>query len=139
MAGNFDINEGSDGINDINITPFVDVVLVLLVIFMVAAPIMVRESLKVKLPRTLTSDKSTSSPSIGLSVTREGLILVEGKVFERDAFEQYLKDKSSEDTKPQFLISGDAEAKHGDIVYVIDALKKNNLNDFAFQIERITK
>ena len=53
MAANLTDEDGE--ITEINITPFVDVVLVLLVIFMVTAPAMIKESLKVKLPKTLTS------------------------------------------------------------------------------------
>jgi biopolymer transport protein ExbD len=57
MSSNFDPNE-SDSISEINITPFVDVVLVLLVIFMVTAPMMVKETMNIKLPKATNSEKS---------------------------------------------------------------------------------
>lgn len=137
MAGkNFDPNE-FDGINDINITPFVDVVLVLLVIFMVTAPVMLKESLKVNLPKTLTSDLPTKSTSIGVAITKEGQVLLDGKLLSEESFRAELLRLSKVAPETNFLISADTEAKHGDVVRVIDALKKNNLNHFALQVERI--
>jgi biopolymer transport protein ExbD len=138
MAGNsFDPNEIGEGINEINITPFVDVVLVLLVIFMVTTPIMVKEGLKVNLPKTLTSDSLSKSASIGIAVTKEGQILFGGKLLSDTDIQNRLSEIYKSAPETQFLISADTEARHGDVVRVIDLLKKNNLNFFALQIERI--
>jgi biopolymer transport protein ExbD len=138
MAGNsFDPNEIGEGINEINITPFVDVVLVLLVIFMVTTPIMVKEGLKVNLPKTLTSDSLSKSASIGIAVTKEGQILFGGKLLSDTDIQNRLSEIFKSAPETPFLISADTEARHGDVVRVIDLLKKNNLNFFALQIERI--
>lgn len=131
------LNDQEDGINEINITPFVDVVLVLLVIFMVTAPIMLKESLKVNLPKTLTADVQNRSTSVGIAVTKEGQLLINGQLILEETFWEKLKEYARSAPDTQFLISADAEAKHRDVVKVIDALKKNNLNAFALQIERI--
>jgi biopolymer transport protein ExbD len=74
MAGKFD--QSDDGFSEINITPFVDVVLVLLVIFMVTAPVMIKESLKVNLSKTLTSDITAKAASVGLAITKEGQVIL---------------------------------------------------------------
>jgi biopolymer transport protein ExbD len=138
MAGkSFDSNDSGEGINDINITPFVDVVLVLLVIFMVATPIMVKESLKVSLPKTNTSDTPSKAPSIGIAITKEGQILFGGSLISEENFHLKLADIYKSAPETQFLISADADSRHGDVVKVIDSLKKNNLNAFALQVERI--
>ena len=131
------LNDQEDGINEINITPFVDVVLVLLVIFMVTAPIMLKESLKVNLPKTLTADVQNRSTSVGIAVTKEGQLLINGQLILEETFWEKLKEYARSAPDTQFLISADAEAKHRDVVKVIDALKKNNLNAFALQIARI--
>jgi biopolymer transport protein ExbD len=131
------LDDQDDGINDINITPFVDVVLVLLVIFMVTAPIMIKESLKVNLPKTLTSDLSSQSASIGIAVTKEGQILFNGKLLSNESLKAELASISKNTPETNFLISADTDSKHGDVVRVIDLLKKNNLNRFALQVEKI--
>lgn len=135
MAGKFDT--GDDGINDINITPFVDVVLVLLVIFMVTAPVMIKESLKVNLPKTLTSDITTKAASVGIAITKEGQVLFNGKLLSADSLNTELKSIAANAPETNFLISADTETKHGDVVRMIDLLKRNNLNRFALQVEKI--
>lgn len=138
MAGkNFDPNELGEGINDINITPFVDVVLVLLVIFMVTAPAMIKDSLKVNLPKTLTSDLGPKAASIGVAITKEGQVLFNGLLMGPDSLSVELKRLSKEAPETNFLISADTDSRHGDVVKMIDLLKRNNLNRFALQVEKI--
>jgi biopolymer transport protein ExbD len=135
MAGKFDNQD--EGINDINITPFVDVVLVLLVIFMVTAPVMIKESLKVNLPKTLTSDITTKAATVGIGVTSEGQVLIGGRLMTKEVLIDEFRRYSREAPETNFLISADKEARHGDVVYVIDLLKKHSLHKFALQVERV--
>ena len=135
MATKFDDND--EGINDINITPFVDVVLVLLVIFMVTAPVMIKESLKVNLPKTLTSDFTSKANSIGVAITKEGQVLFNGKLMGSDSLQNELRTIFKNAPNTNFLISADTETRHGDVVRMIDQLKKNGLNHFALQVEKI--
>ena len=134
MASKFDDND--EGINEINITPFVDVVLVLLVIFMVTAPAMIKESLKVNLPKTLTSDVISKTESVGIAITKEGQVLFNGKLMGPDSLQVELSKIAKESPLTNFLISADTDARHGDVVKMIDRLKKNNLNRFALQVEK---
>ena len=135
MAGKFDLDD--EGINDINITPFVDVVLVLLVIFMVTAPVMLKESLKVNLPKTLTSDITTKATTIGVAITQEGQVVLSGRLLSQDGLIEELKKISDSAPETNFLISADTDSRHGDVVSFIDLLKRNNLNRFALQVEKI--
>lgn len=133
MAANLP-SDGDGGINDINITPFVDVVLVLLVIFMVTAPAMIKESLKVKLPKTLTSDLAGEGDQVGVAITKSGQVLLNGKLTSYDT----LKDELSKYNKEtRFMIMADVDSRHGELVRFIDLLKRNGLNRFALQVERV--
>jgi biopolymer transport protein ExbD len=130
--------DGDDnGINDINITPFVDVVLVLLVIFMVTAPVMVKESLKVNLPKSLTSDITSKASSLGLAVTKEGQFILDGVPYSGESLSEKFADIAAKAPETNFLISADADSKHADLIRAIDLLKRNNLNRFALQVEKI--
>ena len=131
------LDDQDDGINDINITPFVDVVLVLLVIFMVTAPVMMKESLKVNLPKTLTSEMTTKADSIGVAITKDGQVLFNGKLLSDDNLKTELLRLAQSAPETNFLISADTDTRHGDVVRIIDLLKKNNLNRFALQVEKI--
>lgn len=130
------IEEGDDEgeITEINITPFVDVVLVLLVIFMVTAPAMIKESLKVKLPKTLTSDLVGEGDQVGVAITKSGQVLINGKI----QTDQSLKETLSKFNKEtRFMIMADVDSRHGELVKFIDLLKQNDLNRFALQVEKI--
>ena len=118
------LDDQDDGINEINITPFVDVVLVLLVIFMVTAPVMMKESLKVNLPKTLTSDVTAKTDSIGVAITKEGQVLFNGKLLSTENLQNELRTISQKAPETNFLISADTETRHGDVVRMIDMLKK---------------
>ena len=131
------LDDQDDGMNEINITPFVDVVLVLLVIFMVTAPVMMKESLKVNLPKTLTSDIASKADSIGVAITKDGQVLFNGKLLSDESLKAELSRLSQSAPETNFLISADTDTRHGDVVKMIDLLKKNNLNRFALQVEKI--
>ena len=135
MASKLDLDD--EGINEINITPFVDVVLVLLVIFMVTAPVMIKEGLKVNLPKTLTSDLLTKAAVVGVAITKEGQIFLNGRLFSEQGLTEELKKIKNVSSDTNFLISADVDSRHGDLVRFIDLLKKNGLNRFALQVEKI--
>lgn len=135
MASNFDPNE-SDNITDINITPFVDVVLVLLVIFMVTAPIMVKESMNIKLPKAKSTQKSEVK-TFAIAISKRGQVLLDGDVIEMSLLFDKARKLKQLNPDIQLLISADREAIHGDIISVLDQVKLAGITNFAFQVEKI--
>lgn len=129
----------TEGINEINVTPFVDVVLVLLVIFMVTAPVMIKDSLKVNLPKTLTTDLPEKVDSVGIAISKEGQVFFNGILMGEQTLQEELTRRSQAAPDTHFLISADVESRHGDLIKMIDLLKRNNLNKFALQVEKIQK
>tara|TARA_Y100000385_G_scaffold14974_1_gene15233 strand:- start:277 stop:693 length:417 start_codon:yes stop_codon:yes gene_type:complete len=137
VGANFDPSS-DEGINDINITPFVDVVLVLLVIFMVTAPMMVKESLNIKLPNANGADRSDPA-RLGIAINSNGQVLLNGELITVETLEVEASIALTENQEIQALISADKEAKHGDVIKVLDIIKKVGIDNFAFQIERLVK
>lgn len=135
MASSFDPNE-NDSISDINITPFVDVVLVLLVIFMVTAPMMVKESMNIKLPKGKSTQRSEVK-TIAIAISKIGQVLIDGEVVDMTLlYDRAVKIKKL-NPDIQVLISADKEAMHGDIIEVLDQVKLAGVTNFAFQVEKI--
>ena len=129
---------GSDdlpSIAEINVTPFVDVVLVLLVIFMVTAPMLVREQMNVNLPKAETGEKSAAQ-AITIAIDREGRVAMLNKPVEYGEIELAVKQLLAQNPNIQAVISADQETHHGDVVRIMDALKRAGLTHFAIQIER---
>lgn len=135
MAGSQFDPQNSDGINDINITPFVDVVLVLLVIFMVTAPMMMKGLIGLELPKVSNSSSQTPS-TLGIAVTVQGQILLNGKLVSDQTLKDAARSALEKDETVQAVISADARSLHADFVKVIDIIKSVGLENFAIQVEK---
>jgi len=139
LAANLPSSTEDDAlISDINITPFVDVVLVLLVIFIVTAPAMVKDTLGIKLPKATTADGSAME-TLGVAVTRQGQILLNGTIATEEAITAAVKAAMAKNPESQAIIAADGEARHADVVRAIDLVKGAGMNRFALQIERPEK
>ena len=132
MASKID-DEGGE-LSDINVTPFVDVVLVLLVIFMIATPTLIQNSLKVELPKATSTDAS-SAKSLGIVVTKGGQILIEGTIASDADLQKRVREEIKTNPEVQALIAADAESQHKDLVHVIDLVKQAGLQKFALEIK----
>ena len=135
MAGT-NSKKGKGGpIAGINITPMVDVMLVLLVIMMVSAVYIVSQTLKVTLPKTANSDAPAESP-FAVTITKEGHYLYDQKPIEEAGLVQKLKQAKQQKKDPSLVVTADKEAFHGDVVHVIDLAKSEGITKFAINVER---
>lgn len=138
MAG-FDVNSSSEEssglMSAINITPFVDVVLVLLIIFMVTAPMLMKDILELNLPKTKSGDGQVVE-TLGVAINKDGNILLNGQITDDQGLETAARLALQKNSEAQAIISADQEVNYGRVVKVIDLLKSNGLNKFAVQIQR---
>ncbi len=133
MAGK--MNSDETIISDINIVPLVDIILVVLIIFMVTAPSMIKPSIEVNLP-SASSSEETEPSFLQVTVTTEGRILINNtEVDEAKAFE-LAKIELDKNPKVQAVISADQEAYHRNVMKVMDWLKKAGVDDFAVSTDR---
>ena len=133
MAVNSDQDEFE--ITGINITPFVDVMLVLLIIFMVTATYIVKESIQVDLPQA-ASGGATTQKTFALTITREGKVYVDGAEVDDDALKRVVENTPGKREDMQAVIGADKAALHGSVVHVMDMLKTLGIVKFAIQIEK---
>ncbi len=119
----------------INVTPMVDVVLVLLVIMMVSAIYIVSQSLKVELPKTATSDQAASSPLV-VTIGKDGSYLFNQKPIEEAALRAQFRKAKTKDKDASLVLTADREALHGDVVHVIDLAKVEGITKFAITVDR---
>jgi biopolymer transport protein ExbD len=123
----------------INVTPMVDVVLVLLVIMMVSATYIVAQSLKVELPKTATSDDAPPETAT-VTLTKAGKTLFNDvEVSEPDLINRLTAahDRLASDNKElSLVVSADQDVTHGTVVHVIDLAKVLGITKFAIHVER---
>ncbi|HEY3496289.1 MAG TPA: biopolymer transporter ExbD, partial [Polyangiaceae bacterium] len=114
---------GRAPITGINMTPMVDIMLVLLIIMMVAATYIVSQALKVELPRTATSDETVAKTYV-VTITRDGKYLFNDNPVTFEQLSAELKKARKEVKKdPTLVITADQAALHGQVVGVIDLAK----------------
>lgn len=135
MAARMGSNEPGQVIGEINVTPFVDVVLVLLVIFMITAPLLMKEALKVTLPK-VSERPPEAVATLGVTVTKEGQVLLNGTLIALENLSESVRGFHSANPEAQAMISADIDARHGDVVRVIDRIRAGGLERFAIQVER---
>jgi biopolymer transport protein ExbD len=124
------------GIVAINITPMVDVMLVLLVIMMVSARYIVSQSLNVELPKAATSDQTISSTA-AVTITKDGSYYFNQQPLASDEeLVRHLRAAAAESGDVNLVVSADAEAMHGKVVHVIDVAKQNGISKFAINVQR---
>lgn len=119
----------------INVTPFVDVVLVLLVIFMITSNFIRPSAIDVKLPRA-ASGGTTLPRTLNLVVHRDGRVFLDGKETEREGIEQTLRAATRGEERPQVVIAADQNVDYGRVIQLIDLVKSHGIDNFALQIER---
>ena len=119
----------------INVTPMVDVVLVLLVIMMVSATYIVAQSLKVELPKTATSDEAV--PQIAkVTLTRDKKTLFDDQEVTEPELIGKLRAAHAASAETSLVLSADTDVTHGTVVHVIDLAKAEGILKFAIHVER---
>ena len=122
------------GIVGINVTPMVDVVLVLLIIMMVSATYIVSQSLKVELPKTASSDETVSKTYV-VTITKDGQYLFNDKATTKQELPALLRGAKAESSNLNLVITADEAARHGSVVGVIDLAKVEGITKFAINVE----
>jgi biopolymer transport protein ExbD len=124
----------------INVTPMVDLTLVLLVIFMVAAPLLTSaSSIKVNLPKAVAAETSPSSP-LTLTLARTGAgqpqLFVDGKPTDEAAVRRLIPTLLTNDHDLQAIINADEGIDYGRVIRLVDLVKSLGVSKFALSTEK---
>ena len=126
-----------DIIADINITPFVDVTLVLLIIFMVTATYIVAKSIPVDLPEAGTGEDIVTT--FAVTMTNDGNMYLDGAKTDEGQLKLKLSLAKKENADIRVIIDADKEISHGNVVHVIDLVRKEGVSKFAINISEESK
>jgi biopolymer transport protein ExbD len=125
-------NDDDDGlISAINVTPLVDVVLVLLIIFMVTARIIHSQGVPMELPKSSTGENMQTVFSVEL--TQEGKTFVDSTpVPNDDGIASLAKAAKAKNPELRATIRADRKVEHGRVIHVLDLLKRSGVTKIAF-------
>jgi biopolymer transport protein ExbD len=122
-------------ISGINVTPLVDIMLVLLIIFLVTATYIVKEAIKIELPRAASSTEPISR-TFAFLISKEGRVYLDGAPVDDAAILGKLSAIHSPKSDIQALIGADRDARHGVVVHLLDLLKGQGVTKFAIEVEK---
>ncbi|NVJ07458.1 biopolymer transporter ExbD [Myxococcus sp. AM001] len=133
MAGGAQDND--DEITGINVTPLVDVVLVLLIIFMVTANFIVRETVEVDLPRAANGGETVQG-LVNVVLDKEGKLFFDGAEMTEKDLEKRVQEAVAKDKETRAIISADQSIPYGRVMRLIDVVKGQGIAKFALNIEK---
>ncbi|MCU0846889.1 MAG: biopolymer transporter ExbD [Spirochaetes bacterium] len=131
----FTPGQDDDEIANINITPMVDIILVLLVIFMVTANFLKKESVNINLPKVAASDPNVAQ-SVQIAITREGKILKEGLEVDEARLVNSLARESKYRPNMRVTLSADEKLSYGTIARVMGLIRKSGVSKIALSVKR---
>lgn len=129
FGGDFDDDKGS--MSDINMTPLVDVMLVLLIIFIIAVPV-ITHSVKVDLPRADNTPNDIKPETINLSVTNDGKVFWNESAVSTEELPQRLAAEASKQPQPEVHIRGDRKVPYEDVIKVMAQVQKAGILKLGF-------
>ena len=140
--GRFERTPGQTPMSDINVTPLVDVMMVLLVIFIITAPLMV-SALKLDLPNTDGAQASSAPPRfVKLSIDAKGVVYLDDKATSLDELKRSLNAQASKALAtdhgelPEVQLRADERVPYGKVVEVMALAQQAGMNRIGFVTER---
>ena len=132
MAGGASSGDDDDLITDINVTPLVDVILVLLIILMVTATAIVSKTIPMELPKAATGEQTPAT--LAVSIDQAGQVFLD--TIPVTSEELRLKVRAARETDPEIraVIAADGRIPHANVVTVIDILRQEQVTKFAINV-----
>jgi biopolymer transport protein ExbD len=121
-------------VSEINVTPLVDIMLVLLIIFMLTAHLIAKQAIEVELPRAASSN-TLPPTTLAITITKDGTLYLDAEPATPEALRVAVRAAVAKDPKTQAIISGDKAVPHGRVVWVLDTVKSLGVGSFAIQID----
>ena len=133
MAGTAEIEEAITGIN---VTPLVDVCLVLVIIFMAVAPFAIQAGIKVLQSKSKAAQgKASASENVNVKLTADGRLTVNGKGTSFEALAQVLELAIASSKDKMVIVTADAKNKVGQVVQILDMAKQAHAEKLAIMKE----
>jgi len=127
-------DSSDDEITGINVTPLVDITLVLLIVFMMTASFIVAPAIHVDLPKAKSAE-ATPQSTLSLVLTRQGALYLNNAVVQPDDVRRYIRSEQARGKELQAVLAADAQVTHVRVVAVIDLVKSEGVTSFALDTD----
>jgi len=127
--------DDNDIMADMNVVPLVDIILVVLIIFMVTAPMFMKPTINVNLPKAASGDQTAPS-KLNIALTADGRINLNGTFVDEAAVKTKALEELAKNTEVQAIISADKDVPHGKVIALLDIVKGAGVKKFAISIDK---
>lgn len=131
----FNNDNDNEVISSINVVPLVDIILVVLIIFMVTAPMFMKPTINVNLPKA-ASGEQTAPSKLNVALTADGRINLNGKFVNEEEVKVKALEEAAKNADVQAIISADKDVPHGKVVGLLDIVKSAGVKKFAISIDK---
>ncbi|TCT02733.1 ExbD/TolR family protein [Paralcaligenes ureilyticus] len=129
--GSFDSKEGSHTVSEINMVPLIDVMLVLLVIFIITAPLLTH-SIKIDIPQASAAQAKPETKTIDLAVDAQGLLFWNEQPVSMDQLAQRFSQEAQADPQPQVRIRADLNTRYEVLARIMGDARLAGLKQLGF-------
>ena len=133
-ASQFEDDHSGHMITEINVTPLVDITLVLLIIFMVTTSYIVNPSIKVDLPKA-ASGSDQARTTLALTLTHDGQLYLNGDLSDEAQLARQIAAELPKNPDLQAIIAADKVVPYGSVVHIIDLVKRVGVRKFAINVD----
>ena len=131
----FQLGEDHDsGMNEMNLIPLIDIMLVLMIIFLVTATV-ANPSIPLTLPKTTAEIQPPPQKPITINVNHQGEVAWNAEVVSLDELEQRFQDQAKQSVQPTIVLRADKESKYDTVAQVMSRASEAGLTDIAFASE----
>lgn len=123
-----------DLITAINVTPLVDVVLVLLIILMVTATAIVSKTIQMELPEASTGENTPQTKTLAVSLDKNGKLYLDATEVTEKVLRDSIRTAREQDNEVRAVIAADGTISHAKVVQVIDLLRQEKVTKFAINV-----
>ena len=127
--------DDDDAMSEINMTPLVDVMLVLLIIFIITVPVM-KHAVPVELPRASSQAPDPAATSIRLTVDAQGVFYLNDVQVSDDELDRLLREQAARQPQPQVHLKGDRAVRYERVAQAMAAVQRAGLHQIGFVTER---
>lgn len=131
MAFGGGLESEDEVMSEINVTPLVDVMLVLLIIFILTVPVLTH-TVTLQLPTAQNQPNIIEKDTITLAIAKDGTILWDGEPLTEAALESRLQTIAAKDDPPPIQIRGDTQAQYGQVVKAMAAAQRAGIRQLGF-------
>jgi len=125
--------DNDEMITGINVTPLVDITLVLLVILMVTASYVASKTIPLELPKGATAE--TTPTTLSVSIDKDGKTFLDAVAVDDASLRARIRVAHTADPETRAVIAADGRTTHAHVVHVIDLLRREDVTKFAINVE----